>query len=34
MENIFVALISALGVIATTLIQTIAARKKDKLDLI
>ena len=32
MENIFVALISALGVIATTLIQTIAARKKDKLD--
>lgn len=32
MENIFVALISALGVVATTLIQTIATRKKDKLD--
>lgn len=32
MENVFVALISALGVIATTLIQTIATRKKDKLD--
>lgn len=32
MENIFVALITTLGVIATTLIQVLQARKKDNID--